>query len=461
MLLATLALFASLLGFQAASQPGSEDARWLEDPGLGWGGLPQVSGVRLTTVQNGSRAFYVHIVTISTGTGFPESFVLHAPTQPPASPAPLVTIFHQFGKSHTDVLLETEFIQAAFDRGWYLVCPLGGSKKHMSSIPSQLNTEIVLNWMLGQPAFNIDTDRLYAIGFSMGGGAAMNYVARHKDMAGPRFAAVVNHTGTASNINAYADDCLMFACASQFVWDFWFGDGSTGSAMPWEMARSSVFDYDASTLQVDDDRALARNLMDGTAIQLVRGDTDTQVPYLIEQTDVLDTYLQSKGAVPGMGYDYFVHPYASHDWGLLDEGQVLDWLAPFTLQSPTTGDTLADRDGAYYYFDVVQSANGAFTPFRWTVNALINSVLVVETKNLASITVDTAAAGLDTSADLIVGMGTRDGNGDSLRLTGYAAPPTGVLRDGVVETSWVHDAQLGTLELIEVDGAAHSWLVQP
>ena len=57
MLLATLAFFSSLLGFQGGHQPGAMDAPGFEDPTLGWGGVPQVSGVRLTTVQSGSRSF--------------------------------------------------------------------------------------------------------------------------------------------------------------------------------------------------------------------------------------------------------------------------------------------------------------------------------------------------------------------------------------------------------------------
>lgn len=461
MLQAALGLLAAIVATQTTLPRAPAELPDSVAPQVDLGTLPNVTGVRILNAQSGNEQFFFHVVSIVTGTGFPEKFLLHAPTQMPATPQPLVVIFHQFGASHLDVLTDTAFVQAAHEKGWYLVSPLGGSKKHMSSIPSQLNTEIVLNWMLTQPAFNIDNDRLYAIGFSMGGGAALNFAARHKDPGEPRFAAVVNHTGTVSNINAYADDCVYFACTGQFVWDFWFGDSTPGSAQLWPMARSSVLDYDDATLVVDESRAFARNLLDGTAIQIIRGDMDNQVPYLIEQTDVFHAYMLAKGKVPGVDYDYFVQPYSTHDWGLLDEGAVLDWLAPHTLQTPNGGDTLIDGDGVYYFFDVVQTSAGAFTSFEWGVNVNTNTVSILETENLGRITVDTIRANLDTGSDLRVNVSTNDGLPDVVRLRVYATPPTTVLRDGVVDTSWVHDPLMGTLEFTEVDGGAHTWIVQP
>ncbi len=459
-MLATLALLPALLA--APQGPATFDVP--EPDGAGARRLAQhVSGsVRATQVQSGSASFYVHIFPLSLGTGFPEAVVLHAPTQPPVTPAPLVVVFHQFGTGHLDVLQNTEFVQAAFERGWYLVCPLGASKKHLSSLPSQLNTTGVLNWVVGQPAFNIDTDRIYGVGFSMGGGAALNYAARHKDPSGLRFAAIVNHTGNVSNINSYADDCVYFQCTSQFVYDFWFGNGFPGTAAPWNMAQASLLDYDALTLTVTPDRDFARNLIDDTPVRVVRGDMDMGVPYLIEQTDVFDQHMRDLGAIPGGGlYEFEILPYATHDWGLLDEGAVLDWLGQFTLTTPNSAETLVDRDARFYHFDVALETAGVFGNFDWQVSPGSNSVSLRKTRNVAQITVDTAAAGLSTVTPLFVAVGTADGLGDDVRLTGFPNPPTLVQRDGITTPAFVHDPLLQTVTLSEATGGLHVWLVTP
>ncbi len=423
-----------------------------------------VTSLQAVPAQPGSPSSLVYIGSITTGTGFPEAFVLHTPTQlPNPQPAPLLVVFHQFGKSHTD-LLNTGFVQAAFERGWYVVCPLGGSKKHFSSIPSQLNTEIVLNWLLSVPFFNVDRDRIYGVGFSMGGGAVSNYAARHKDPGAPVLAALVNHTGTVSIENAYLDDCVYFGCAAQWIFDFWFGDSTAGSASPWAMARSSTVAYDPATLAVDPDRSLAVNLLD-TGVRLTRGASDNSVPYLPEQMSVLRDHLTALGAPQAVSPDYQELPYSSHDWDLLDYGATLDWLGLHVRATPAGGRVIADGNRRYYHFSLEQGSGLAFSPFEWWVDTAANAVGFESSANVQRVTVDTASAGLDTSAPLTVSLGdvggTGDGTGDVLRLGGYAAAPSAVTRDGVPTTAWTFDAQLGTLTLQESNGAPHVWLVTP
>ncbi len=431
--------------------------------GAGGGSIAATGGVQSfqpVAGQAGGASSLVYIGSMTTGTGFPEAFVLHTPTQlPNPTPAPLLVVFHQFGKSHTDVL-QTGFVQAAFERGWYVICPLGGSKKHFSSIPSQLNTEIVLDWLLSVPAFNIDTSRIYGVGFSMGGGAVSNYAARHKDPTGPVFAAIVNHTGTVSVGNAYVDDCIYFQCASRWVFDFWFGDSTPGSADPWAMARSSTLDYDSATLVVDPDRSLSINLLD-TAVKLTRGATDTNIPYLPEQMTLQRDHMLALGKQLGSDLEYEELPYSTHDWNLLDYGATLDWLGQHAYVLPTSGSLIADGNRRYYHFDVVQENGLAFSPFSWAVDAVGNTVVVEDSSNVARVTVDTASAGLDTGAALTVHVSTLDNSGDEIRLQGYANAPSSVTRDGVATTEWVHDALLGTVTLQENHGAPHVWVVTP
>jgi pimeloyl-ACP methyl ester carboxylesterase len=215
-----------------------------------------------------SARYKLREYTLYPQTSYIEPFTLLIPSPLPAAKRPLVVIFHKFGSSNLDVLQNTDFVQQCARRGWFLVCPLGASKKHFGSIESQTNTQAVLDWMLATPSLRIDVQRIYGIGFSMGGGAALNYAARHRDPAHAMFAAMIDHSGGVALNNTYANDA-----PARFILDFWFGDGSAGSAQPWRMTRSSVIDFDSFTLAADTSTDLARNL-GSTPLQILRASSD-------------------------------------------------------------------------------------------------------------------------------------------------------------------------------------------
>jgi acetyl esterase/lipase len=388
-------------------------------------------------------------VTIHPGTGYVERFLVSPGGR--GKPRPLLVVFHKFGVSHYDVLYNTDFFREAQRRGWHCVAPLGASGVHFSSLESQVNTEAVLNWMAAN--FQVNPKRVYGVGFSMGGGAALNYAARHLDPAGLMFAAVVDHTGVVDLNDAYANEPN-----ARFIFDFWYGNGSAGSADPWKMARSSVIRVDPSTSQVDASSDLGRNLMHLTT-RIVRA-TNDPVAYLMDQNDALWSHLQSLGAGSAQ-HVLYVLPYTGHSWDLLDEVATCDWLAAQRLSIPRAGNTLADRDGTYFYFDVVQSAAGAFTPFVWEADSSANSLSISGTANLARLSVDTPAAGLDVDSTLSVDIATADGNADEIVLRRWPSYPSNVLRDGIATSSWSYDPQTRWLTLSEFDGAPHEWTVVP
>lgn len=41
-------------------------------------------------------------------------------------------------------------------------------------------------------------------------------------------------------------------------------------------------------------------------------------------------------------------PYIGHSWDMLSEALVLDFFEPFTLQMPSSGRVLADRNTRWY-----------------------------------------------------------------------------------------------------------------
>lgn len=389
--------------------------------------------------------------TLVPPTPFLEPFTLMVPSPLPASAAPLLVIFHKFGSSNLDVLQNTDYVRQCAQRGWFLVCPLGGSKKHFGSLESQINTEAVLDWMLANASLRIDRERIYAIGFSMGGGAALNYAARHRDPAHAIIAAMVNHSGNTDLNHTYYHDAPV-----GFLFDFWFGDGSVGSADAWKMTRSSSLNFDPVTLAIDTASDQVRNL-GSTPIRTFQA-SDDLVPYLPQQNERLDEHMRTNlGRVVGNDYSYTVVPYTGHGWDMVDASDACDWLGQFTLTTPMTGRTLADSDGVFEHFFVQQTTAGAFTSFDWAVMAHTNGLRISATSNLKRLTIDPIASGLSTAGDLTVHMS----GAAELALASWPHPPSAVTRDGVPEFGWSYIAPSRDLVLFEADGAPHVWVVTP
>lgn len=424
--------------------------------GAGAGGV--VSGVQ-TRPDSGDPVMVPQyfLAKIFPGVGYVERFLVHAPIDR-ARPRPMLVVFHKYNVGYLDALANTQFIQECMRRDWYVVCPLSASGVNFSSIESQVNTEAVLDWMVSNQDLNVDTRRVYGVGFSMGGGSLTNYAARHVDPSGVMFAAIVNHTGGVALKDSYAN-----AGGAEFVFDFWFGDGTPGSADPFKLARSSILNFDPVTLAVEDTEDLARNLLH-VPMRIVRAQADP-LAYLATQCDVLYNHMLDLGAVQGVSLQYDVLPGTEHEWDTLDEGDACDWLEQFSLEMPNAGRTLADEDETYFFFGIEQDAPNAFSPFEWSVDNFANSLTLSKTANLTRVTVATTEAGLDPFAALQVATSTDDGLADEIVLSDYAFEPFNVLRDGLATVQgvdWTYEVPTGRVHLHETDGTArHVWDVQP
>src|SRR5262249_6801890 len=78
--------------------------------------------------------------------------------------------------------------------GWLFMAPTGMDSKVFGSLPGQQNVEAAIKWM--QDNYLVDNDRIYMIGFSMGGGVVTNFASRHRDPGGLMIAAIATVSGT-------------------------------------------------------------------------------------------------------------------------------------------------------------------------------------------------------------------------------------------------------------------------
>ena len=393
--------------------------------------------------------------------GWSEAFLLQEPSSPAAPLSPLLIVWHKFGSSHFDAQANTDFLTEAEARGWFVVTPLSAATKHFGSTEAQMNTEIVLDFVINYYGSRIDRNRIYSVGFSMGGGASLSYAARHLDPSKPMFAAVLTHTGGGSLEYTYvttpddddSDDDIVTGqkLETPDILDFWYGGSPTN--FPFEYARHSVMRIDGFGT-VDHANSMITNLVH-VPIHTWYAVNDPKVNILTQTQIIHSEFLNHYG-----GTSVVTEVQGStHSWNNLDEVAACDWLEQFSLTLPSSGSTLADKNGTWFHFDVEQDAAGAFTPFDWNVDVATNALTINNTGNLQRVSVYTTQAGLDPNAALTLNTGTSDATGDTIRFYGIANAPVTVTRDTIADSNWIHDPVAETLTITESDGLPHTWVV--
>ncbi|MDZ4773364.1 MAG: hypothetical protein SGI72_09560 [Planctomycetota bacterium] len=400
----------------------------------------------------------LEFAVFNTGSGWEERFLLQTPIPAPTGPRPLVVAFHKYGSSHGD-LLNTGFIPEAIARGWYLVCPLGARQSHFGNFESQINTRVALN--LVRQLCPIDPLRVYAVGFSMGGGSAANYAARHVDPKGVMFAAVCDHTGGVALGHTWwseFDDGDLDDNTPNFGDNLEVPDvlesmyGGNPTTQPFEYQRCSSIDLDPFTGLIGTETDFARNLAHMPT--LVWRAASDPTAFLVTQTDQFDAHIQTFNA----GNQYQLAPGTVHAWSTLDANYVCNWFSTRTLSLPTASRTIADEDGNWFYFFVEQDAGGAFTPFTWSVDAGLKKVTVSATKNLKRLKITPAGFGLVLSGAVTLELSTADASGDRFQFLYVPNAPLSVTRDGV-PASGTWNATARTFEVVETNAALHTWVL--
>lgn len=386
----------------------------------------------------------------NTGTEWEESFLVGIPDQP-LLPAPVLVLFHGYGEQPRGLLETTTYFNDAMERGWIVVAPLGAHQYNFSVEYAQQNTEKALDWV-GQ-FLPVDPDRFYAVGFSMGGGAATTYAARHLDPMHARFAAVVNHTGTTSVSDVYWKSAEKSLLKSELMF------GGTPDEVPFAYQVASSLHLDHVTNEIDANSDLARNLAH-IQVKNFYADGDPNA-YLINQTTSTHDHLLARNVTSVIDTASFT----IHKWKTLKEWKVLDYLESIVLADPAEGQvtrTLADRDGTWFHFDIDQVNTGEFSPFRWTNMASQNRLYLDEVANIERVSFDPATLNMDKSADFEMVFNNNDGRTVEIELKGYSSAPTDVQRGGSSTGSWYYDSVNQSVVLIESSGQNYpTWRVIP
>ena len=82
-------------------------------------------------------------------------------------PAPVLTLFHGYGEHLRDTVLRTDLVDEAMSRGWLVFAPLGAHEFNYGIDYAQDNIERAFEFIGAR--LPLDLDRIYGVGFSMGG----------------------------------------------------------------------------------------------------------------------------------------------------------------------------------------------------------------------------------------------------------------------------------------------------
>jgi len=412
----------------------------------------------INVVENYSTGGLVEIVIPNMATGFQEKCLVYMPFDSlHLGPRPVLVVFHPFGQNHMDAYDDTDLVEECRARGWFLISPLGASKKGFSSLTSQANQEFVIEGVVEAFAPWVDYTRIYGIGFSMGAGDAAAYAARHLDPFDPLFAALFLHTGSMDKAYGWQTNP-----GTQWIHEFW--TGGTPSQVPFEYERVSPIKVDSFT------GLLLPGTHLGTNLQHVPNKTyiaDDDPNFELKQQAYALVQYQAGFPSGDFAYEFDTTDYSAlplaHTWDTLDQGAALDWLAQRQLRLPDSGRLRVDVDDhQYWWFRVKQDQLGAFTDFDWSVDTAANTVSVTGSENLGGVRIPYSLMGFQPGP-LTITTGSADGTSDVFIVSGLGAAPTAVLRNGAPAQQGTHFNYNAVADMLLLYGtpASVDWTVTP
>jgi pimeloyl-ACP methyl ester carboxylesterase len=390
------------------------------------------------------------------GSAWSESFLVGFPSNP-IQPTPVLVLFHGYGETPQDVLANSDFFEMGMQRGWIVVAPLGAHTVNYGIEYSQLNVEAALALLAGTIApslgMTVDADRFYAVGFSMGGGGAASFVARHADTCdGLHFAGTAIHTGSTSlsytywstpGIQTTFDSALMF------------GGPPNDPALTFDYTRCSATDIDWATGLVDPTTDMVRNLTHMPVLSYYANQDPNST--LIAQTTTTHHQFRKRG-----GKGRLLHsPSSKHDWQTLNERRVFRMFKR-AFQAPTAlTRTLADRDGDWHGFNITQATTRVFSPFRWIVLPQTNRLVLDEVANIQTLKLASpTCVGLNPDANLDIIFNSADSVPLEIVIGEIDDQPSDVWLGGVSTSSWSYDVNSKELTLFEnAQGNYLKWTV--
>jgi pimeloyl-ACP methyl ester carboxylesterase len=422
-------------------------------------------------------------------------------------PAPLLMLFHSYQKDHLEwqkpIWDNYDLIDEAVDRGWYVVMHDGGESSCVATPPSyttygefsfQRHTEAVISNMMCR--FNIDKERVYGYGLSMGGEEALVYAARHRNPNSNQgfFAAVVNHSGYYSPIYQVSGDQQGSPGCGPLPGCLYDGDDYCTDPFKWRQA--TVLDLEPitcpgttyngvwppTTAEVSFYNSQIQNLA-RTPLRTYYADAE---PLCLRQmNDLLASWLGQYYGVTGLVSEFdcvtsncMSDPPdctpSAHMWDAVCADDALNFLEGHTrtstIASAYAGQGIilcAEDNKRYYDFKVVRTNSNDFGRIHWfkpsssgSIGFLApNPMLGSATHNIAELTILAGSPWipfLDSTQDVEI----RTKWSMKVHVGGYPNPPSDVVLVGSGSQTINHDPQKKTVTFTTGNGD-ETWIIIP
>ncbi len=394
---------------------------------------------------------------IGTGTLFPEPFHYQLPSGYDAGDPgghPLVIAYHGFSGSSASVHIQSTIDEQCDARNWIYVAPTGLDSEIFGTPMSQQHTEAVALWMIDR--FNVDVDRIYMVGFSMGARVTANFAARHRAPEGLMIAAIGLVAASYDNTQAYMTGSTGLKQVMEHPLNF----GTSPDVLPFAYRSSSALHFAAGSYPplpgtVVPGQSMAANLHD-TPVYTVWEvfDASTNV---VPQAGAFKSFLLSIGGT--IDDNSTLSPNgAGHSWAILNEVDLFNFLSTKSVQRfPSQFNALLDESGDVSFADVVQRTAGAFTALEAEADPAQSALTLRGVINAERVSLHAAEAQMGAGNPLRITAISADEHGFTLRLTGFDQTPSYLLDaiTGELITGVASDPVSGALI---VDLAGHETL---
>ena len=219
---------------------------------------------------------------------------------------PLLVAFHQWGGNENSNYY-TQFDEEANSRNWIMLSPYGGSPNNYNHQGAQDMVQNEIKWIIEN--FNIDSNRIYMVGGSMGGAAGAIYSNNHLDPTQPMVAA----TASASGILDCERRAIEMDGNNSMI--EWFG--GNWDEVPFEYHRNSAVYFADST------QSMHFNLQH-LPLYL---DFGTSEPHRTHAEDLYNLIINYNESI---WID--TEPTGSHGYTVFDENHVCNWLSQYNLE---------------------------------------------------------------------------------------------------------------------------------
>jgi dienelactone hydrolase len=332
----------------------------------------------------------------------------------------------------------TDLPQLCTDNGWLLMAPNGLHTSNMASEPTQKALEVDLAFVFSVLPFN--PDRVYSLGFSMGGLNATSFALRHQDPFALRTAGIIYHTGTTDIVRDYNEAS---AHAKLTIWEdpLVFDASPTENPFAYDRVNPARFDAAGTGFQ---DEYFQLDAIKHTPFYL-HYNTNDPTKY-DGWTNVLKDALNEKGFTVESVVSTTLQP--KHSIFTLDFADALDYVTETPLGPlPSAARIFADRPTRYLWSRMISNPAPSIARYTVSIDAALNSFAVSDTHHVDELGFAPSLMGLSPALTLTFTAASGDLTPDTYVLSDYPAAPTSILVDGLPPLATSYDPIKGEVSI--------------